>query len=53
MAQKPDKDLSLTLRGTGLRKKAARALAEASGSGNTDKTPMVTRTVESLRGGSR
>jgi hypothetical protein len=49
MAKKQDKDLSLRLRGTGLRKKVARALTKSAGSGNSDKTPQVTRAVESLR----
>ena len=49
MAKKQDKDLSLKLRATGLRKNVARSLSESAGSGNSDKTPHVTRAVASLR----
>jgi hypothetical protein len=50
MAKKQDKNLLQTLRGTGLRKKAARALTDAAGRTNRGKQPtLVTRTIQNLR----
>ena len=51
MAKKRDNDLMKTLRQSGVRKKVARAVADATGRANSGKQPaVVTRTIESLRG---
>jgi hypothetical protein len=50
VARKGDPDLMRTLRGTGLRKKIARSLAETAETSNPKKDPeLVARAVESLR----